>query len=61
MHLVRQLSNGNDFIAYIDAIGKLDGNDCLLEWKTTTSRLALQQSRFHRTSRGECRALLEDD
>ena len=36
--LVRALPNGNDFVAYIDAIGKLDGNRCLLEWKTTTSR-----------------------
>jgi len=36
--LVRSLLNGNDFVAYIDAIGKLDGNRCLLEWKTTTSR-----------------------
>jgi PD-(D/E)XK nuclease superfamily protein len=36
--LVRPLSNGNDFVAYVDAIGKLDGNGCLLEWKTTTSR-----------------------
>jgi hypothetical protein len=34
--LVRPLPNGNDFVAYIDAIGKLDGNRCLLEWKTTT-------------------------
>jgi hypothetical protein len=36
--LVRSLPNGNDFVAYIDAIGKLDGNLSLLEWKTTTSR-----------------------
>jgi hypothetical protein len=36
--LVRSLLNGNDFVAYIDAIGKLDGSRCLLEWKTTTSR-----------------------
>jgi hypothetical protein len=36
--LMRQLANGNDFVAYIDAIGKVDGNHCLLEWKTTTSR-----------------------
>src|SRR5207245_7459128 len=36
--LVRALPNGNDFVAYIDAIGKLDGNRCLHEWKTTTSR-----------------------
>jgi PD-(D/E)XK nuclease superfamily protein len=36
--IVRSLPNGNDFVAYIDAIGELDGNHCLLEWKTTTSR-----------------------
>src|SRR5207245_8606967 len=36
--LVRALPNGNDFVAYIDAIGKLDGNRCIHEWKTTTSR-----------------------
>jgi len=36
--LVRPLSNGNDFVAYIDAIGSLDGTGCLIEWKTTTSR-----------------------
>ena len=28
----------NDFVAYIDAIGKLDGKRCLLEWKTSSSR-----------------------
>jgi hypothetical protein len=27
-----------DFVAYIDAIGKLDGKRCLLEWKTSSSR-----------------------
>src|SRR5712692_817610 len=36
--LVRSLPSGNDFVAYIDAIGNLDGTRCLLEWKTTTSR-----------------------
>ncbi len=36
--LVRSLSNGNDFVAYIDAIGHLDGTRCLIEWKTTTSQ-----------------------
>ena len=35
---VRQLPAGHDFVAYIDAIGKLDGSGCLLEWKTTSSR-----------------------
>src|SRR3954469_501657 len=28
----------NDFIAYIDGIGELDGSLCLLEWKTSGSR-----------------------
>ena len=36
--LVRSLPNGNDFVAYLDAIGELDGNRCILEWKTTTTR-----------------------
>ncbi|MFQ5738312.1 MAG: PD-(D/E)XK nuclease family protein [Acidobacteriota bacterium] len=34
----RPLGNGNDFRAYIDAIGFLDGLRCVIEWKTTTSR-----------------------
>jgi hypothetical protein len=34
----RQVSRKNDFVGYIDAIGKLDGTRCLLEWKTTSSR-----------------------
>src|SRR3989441_711325 len=32
------LSETNDFVAYVDAIGHLDGTRCLLEWKTTSSR-----------------------
>ena len=28
----------NDFVAYIDGIGKLDGTRCLLEWKTSSNR-----------------------
>ena len=34
----RPLGEKNDFVAYIDAIGKLDGKRCLLEWKTVSSR-----------------------
>jgi hypothetical protein len=34
----RRVSKTNDFVAYIDAIGKLDGTSCLIEWKTTSSR-----------------------
>jgi hypothetical protein len=36
----RPVSGKNDFVAYVDAIGKLDGTRCLLEWKTTSSRYA---------------------
>ena len=28
----------NDFVAYIDGIGELDGRRCLLEWKTSSRR-----------------------
>jgi CRISPR/Cas system-associated exonuclease Cas4 (RecB family) len=35
---IRSLPQANDFVAYIDAIGYLDGVRCLLEWKTTSSR-----------------------
>jgi hypothetical protein len=35
---VRPLSGQNEFVAYIDAIGRLDDRGCLLEWKTTSSR-----------------------
>ena len=36
--LVHSLANNNEFLAYIDGVGFLDGTRCLLEWKTTTSR-----------------------
>jgi PD-(D/E)XK nuclease superfamily protein len=36
--LGKRLLNGSQFVAYIDALGYLDGVRCLLEWKTTTSR-----------------------
>ena len=34
----RSVSPTNDFVAYVDALGKLDEKGCLLEWKTTASR-----------------------
>src|SRR5450631_2189222 len=34
----RTLGSSNNFVAYVDAIGELDGTTCLLEWKTTSSR-----------------------
>ena len=36
----RSLPKGNDFVAYIDAIGHLDGTRCLLEWKTTSQSVS---------------------
>jgi len=37
---MRPVSEKNDFVAYVDAIGKLDGMRGLIEWKTTSSRYA---------------------
>jgi len=36
--MTRSLPDGNEFVAYIDALGELDGTKCLIDWKTTTSR-----------------------
>jgi hypothetical protein len=36
--LTRELPENNEFVAYIDALGELDGQRCLIDWKTTTSR-----------------------
>jgi len=36
--VTKRLSGTNDFVAYVDAIGQLDGARCLLEWKTSSSR-----------------------
>ena len=35
---LRQLSTTNEFVAYVDAVGEIDGTRCLIEWKTTASR-----------------------
>jgi len=36
--VLKRISGNNDFVAYVDAIGNLDGSRCLLEWKTSSSR-----------------------
>jgi hypothetical protein len=36
--LMRSLPCDNEFVAYIDALGELDGTPCVIDWKTTTSR-----------------------
>jgi hypothetical protein len=38
IQFTRMLSSGNSFVAYIDAIGELDGSPCVLEWKTSSAR-----------------------
>jgi hypothetical protein len=38
IQFTRTLRSGNNFIAYVDAIGELDGKPCVLEWKTTSAR-----------------------
>jgi hypothetical protein len=35
---LRRLPGGAEFVSYIDAVGEIDGNRCLIDWKTTTSR-----------------------
>jgi len=38
LKLTRSLPCGSEFVSYIDAVGELDGRECILDWKTTTSR-----------------------
>jgi hypothetical protein len=40
LKLTKRFSGGNEFVAYIDAVGQLDGRHCVMDWKTTTSRYA---------------------
>ena len=42
VRLERPISNGNNFVAYGDAIGSFDQTPCLIEWKTTSARYADQ-------------------
>ena len=34
----RPIGNGNEFVAYVDAIGQLDGESSIIDWKTTGAR-----------------------
>src|ERR1700731_1032251 len=40
LKIVHQLPGGGEFLAYVDAIGELDGLRCIIDWKTTTARYA---------------------
>jgi hypothetical protein len=44
--LVRSLTNGHEFVAYVNAIGQLDGTRRLLEWKTASARYPDQPARL---------------
>ena len=36
--ILHPLSGGSEFLAYVDAIGEIDGIRCVIDWKTTTAR-----------------------
>jgi hypothetical protein len=38
VEILRSLPGGAQFVAYLDAIGEVDGVRCVIDWKTTTSR-----------------------
>jgi hypothetical protein len=44
--IVRTLPGGNEFVAYLDAVGELDGRRCIIDWKTTTSRYPEEPERL---------------
>ena len=38
IQFTRSVNSGSNFVAYVDAVGELDGTPCVLEWKTTSAR-----------------------
>src|SRR5258707_15347905 len=40
--MLRTLPGGSEFVAYLDALGDVDGQHCLIDWKTTTSRYSVE-------------------
>ncbi len=40
--MLRTLPGGSEFVAYLDAIGEVDGQHCLIHWKTTTRRYSVE-------------------
>jgi hypothetical protein len=43
---VRTLPGGSEFVAYLDALGDVDSQHCLIDWKTTTSRYSTEPERL---------------
>src|SRR5260370_28401031 len=44
--MLRTLPRGSEFVAYLDALGEADGQHCLIDCKTTTSRYLDQPNGF---------------
>lgn len=42
IRMLRALPGGSEFVAYLDAVGDVDGRHCLIDWKTTTSRYSTE-------------------
>jgi hypothetical protein len=40
--MLRALPGGGEFVSYLDALGEIDGQHCLIDWKTTTSRYSVE-------------------
>ena len=40
--MLRARSGGGEFVSYFDALGEIDGQHCLIDWKTTTSRYSVE-------------------
>lgn len=38
IQFTRPLTSGNSFVAFVDAIGELNGTACVLEWETASAR-----------------------
>jgi hypothetical protein len=38
LKVLPRLPSGSYFLAYVDAIGELDGTRCIIDWKPTTAR-----------------------
>ena len=56
----RALGSGNSFVAFVDAIGALDGTPCVLEWKTASARYPEEPAGIAGT-RSAAHLLLMDD
>ena len=40
--MLRALPGGSEFAAYLDGLGEVDGQHCVIDWKTTTCRYSVE-------------------